>query len=167
VPQLSLTVGRKKLSSGVKNITELKMTKKERINELHDLTGAFCKDHLTEDLNSYVDRLIDMLVGSKKYDVCKGKMEILASAVVCVVARLNFLFDKENDNYISVDNICDYYGTKKRTIEAKAKEIESICKIMIGHEGLCRGEISDALTFIEFKNGMIITKAMAKEYGII
>lgn len=71
-------------------------------------------------------------------------------------------------NYcISIDKICNYYGTKKRTIEKKANEIESVCKIMIGHEGLCGEEISDALTFIEFKNGMVITKAMAKEYGII
>jgi hypothetical protein len=143
------------------------MTKKERINELHDLTRAFCKDNLTEELNSYVDRLIDMLGRSKKYDVGKGKIEVLASAVVCVVARLNFLFDKKNDNYISIDKICDYYGTKKRTIETKANEIESVCKIMVGHEGLCGEEISDALTFIEFENGMVITKAMAKEHGII
>jgi hypothetical protein len=146
---------------------ELKMTKKEKINELHDLAGAFCKDNLTDELNSYVDRLIDMLIRSKTYDVGKGKIEILASAVVCVVARLNFLFDKKNDNHISIDKICNYYGTKKRTIEKKANEIESVCKIMIGHEGLCGEEISDALTFIEFQNGMVITKAMAKEYGII
>lgn len=143
------------------------MTKKEKINELHDLAGAFCKDNLTDELNSYVDRLIDMLIRSKTYDVGKGKIEILASAVVCVVARLNFLFDKKNDNHISIDKICNYYGTKKRTIEKKANEIESVCKIMIGHEGLCGEEISDALTFIEFQNGMVITKAMAKEYGII
>ena len=143
------------------------MTKKEKINELHDLAGAFCKDNLTDELNSYVDRLIDMLIRSKTYDVGKGKIEILASAVVCVVARLNFLFDNKNDNHISIDKICNYYGTKKRTIEKKANEIESVCKIMIGHEGLCGEEISDALTFIEFQNGMVITKAMAKEYGII
>lgn len=146
---------------------ELKKIRKERIKELHDLTRAFCKDHLTEEINSYVDRLIDMLVRSKKYDVGKGKTEILASAVVCVVARLNLLFDKKSDNHTSIDKICEYYGTKKRTIEIKASEIESVCKIMIGHEGLCGEEISDALTFIEFENGVIITKAMAREYGII
>jgi len=146
---------------------EPKKIRKDRIKELHELTGAFCKDHLTEEINSYVDRLIDMLVRSKKYDVDKGKIEILASAVVCVVARLNLLFDKKNDICISLDNICEYYGTKNKTIEIKAREIESVCKIMIGHEGLCGKEISDALTFIEFENGVIITKAMAREYGII
>ena len=143
------------------------MTKKERMKELHDVTGAFCKDHLTEEYHSYVDRLIDLLGRSKKYDVGKGRIEILASAVIFVVARLNFLFDKKTDNYISIDLITDYYGTKKITMEKKAKEIESVCKIMVGHEGLCREEISDALTFIEFENGVVITKAMAKEHGII
>jgi len=108
-----------------------------------------------------------MLIKSKQYDFNKGKIEILASAVLCVVARLNLLFDKKSDNYISINKISDYFGTKKKTIETKADEIGSVCKIMVGHEGLCREEISDALTFIEFENGMVITKAMAKEYGII
>jgi hypothetical protein len=146
---------------------ELKMTKTERIKKLHDLTGGFCKDNLNKELNIYVNRLIDMLINSKNYDIGKGKIEILASAIVCVIARLNLLFDKKNGKYISIDNICDYYVTKKSTIERKAKEIESVCNIMVGHEGLCSEEISDALTFIEFENGMIITKAMAKEHGII
>jgi len=146
---------------------ELKMAKKERINELHNLAGAFCKDNLTEELNSYVDKLIDMLGRSKKYDVRKGKIEILASAVLCVIARLNFLFDKNNSNCISIDKICDYFGTKKSTIMTKANNIESICRIRFGQEGLCREEISDALTFVELPNGMVITKAMAKEQGII
>jgi len=146
---------------------ERKKIKKVRIEELHDLTRAFCRDHSTKEISSYVDRLIEILVGSEKYDVGKGKIDILASAVVCVVARLNLLFDEKSDNHISINDICDYFGTKKRTIELKSKEIESVCKIMLGHEGLCREEISDAFTFIEFENGMIITKAMAKEQGII
>jgi hypothetical protein len=146
---------------------ERKMTKKERIKKLHDLAGGYCKDNLNKEFNSYVDRLIDMLINSKNYDIGKGKSEILASAIVCVIARLNLLFDKKNDNYISTDSICDYYGTTKSTMQRKAKEIESACNIMVGHEGLCSEDISDALTFIEFENGMIITKAMAKEHGII
>jgi hypothetical protein len=161
------SVGQTKKNSGVINLMELKVTKKKRITELHELTGAFCKDNLTDEYIPYMDRLIDMLCMSKKYDVGKGKIETLASSVVLVVARLNLLFDKKNDNYISIDKIFDYYGTKKITIETKAKEIEEVCGIMVGHEGLCREEISDALTFIEFENGMVITKAMAKEYGII
>jgi hypothetical protein len=145
---------------------ELKMTKKKRVQELHDLTGAFCKENLTEEYGSYVDRLIDMLDKSK-YDIGKGNIKILASAAVCVIARLNLLFDKKSDDHITIAKICDYYGTKKRTIEKKAKEMESVCNIMLGHEGLCKEEISDALTFIEFENGTVITKAMAKEHGII
>jgi phosphopentomutase len=145
---------------------ESKMTKKKRVDELHGLTRAFCKDHLTEEYRSYVDRLINMLDNSK-YDLEKGNIKILASAAVCVVARLNLLFDKKSNDHITIGKICDYYGTKKITIEKKAKEMESVCNIMLGHEGLCKEEISDALTFLQFEDGTVITKAMAKEHGIL
>jgi hypothetical protein len=149
------------------NSMEPKMTKKEKIEKLHDLARAFCKKYLNKELSVYVGRLIEMVLKSNKYDVDRGKIEILAAAIVHIIAKLNLLYDAENKYHISIDNICDYYGVKKRTVETKAKKIESICKIMVGHEGLCGEEISDALTFLQFENGTIISKAMAKEHGII
>ncbi len=143
------------------------MTKEERIKELRVLTGAFCRDNLNKELNSYVGRLIDMLNRNENYDICKGKIEILASALVCVIARLNLLFDDKSKLHISIDKICEYYGTNSKTVEMRAKKIESACNILLGHEGLCGEEISDAFTFLEFENGTIITKAMAKQHGII
>ena len=143
------------------------MTKKERVDKLYGLTRAFCKENLNKELSMYADRLIDMLTKSDKYDVGVGKIEILAAAVVYVIAKLNLLCEKNNRDCMSIDKICDYYGTKIRTVETKAKKIESVCSIMIGHEGLCREEISDAFTFLQFEDGTVITKAMAKEHGII
>ena len=143
------------------------MTKKERIDKLHDLTKVFYKKNKNKELSIYAGRLVDMLINSNKYDIGRGDLNILAAAVVYIIAKLNLLCDIKNKNQISVDNICDYYGTNKKTVEIKAKKIESVCKIMVGHEGLCGEEISDALTFLQFENGMIITKAMAKEHGII
>ena len=143
------------------------MTKKERIKMLHDLTRAFCKTNLNKEYYVYIEKLIDMLIQNNKYDIDKGKIEILASAVVCIIAKLNLLFEKENDSHISIDIICDHFGANKRAVKNRVKEIESVCNIMMGHEGLCSEEISDALTFLQFENGMIITKAMAKEHGII
>ena len=143
------------------------MTKKERIDKLHDLTKVFYKKNKNKELSIYAGRLVDMLINSNKYDIGRGDLNILAAAVVYIIAKLNLLCDIKNKNQISVDNICDYYGTNKKTVEIKAKKIESACKIMVGHEGLCGEEISDALTFLQFENGMIITKAMAKEHGII
>jgi hypothetical protein len=37
----------------------------------------------------------------------------------------------------------------------------------MGHAGLCDEEISDGLTFVQLSNGVVLTKRMAKEMGII
>ena len=85
-----------------------------------------------------------------------------------VIARLNFLFDKKNNkNYISMDSVYEYLGTKRGTVAMRAAEIETVCKISISHEGLCSQNISDELTFIQLPNGMVLTKAMAKKADII
>jgi hypothetical protein len=37
----------------------------------------------------------------------------------------------------------------------------------MGHKGLCNAEITDSLTYVQLPNGIILTKAMAKEMGIL
>ncbi len=89
-----------------------------------------------------------------------------ASAVVYVIARLNFLFDQNSPNYLPPDEICDYFGTKKSTVSARAAQIEKACRIKMGHEDLCGPEISDSLTLVRLPNGLVLTKQAAKEMGI-
>jgi hypothetical protein len=86
---------------------------------------------------------------------------------VYVVARLNFLFDRSSPNYLPPDTICGFLGTKKGTVSARAAEIEKVCRIRMGHEGLCSEEISDGLTLVQLSNGMVLSKCMAKEMGIM
>jgi hypothetical protein len=63
--------------------------------------------------------------------------------------------------------ICGFFGTKKSTVSAKATEIEKACRIRIGQEGLCSAELSDSFTFVQLSNGMVLTKKMAREMGIL
>src|SRR5438552_1750088 len=81
-----------------------------------------------------------------------------------------FLKEMENatqQNYLPPDRICGYFGTKKSTISAKAAEIEKACRIRIGEEGLCSPAITESLQFVELSNGMIVSKRMAREMGLI
>jgi hypothetical protein len=84
-----------------------------------------------------------------------------------VIARMNFLFDPENDFFLSADTICDFFGTKKSTVGNKAAQIEKGCNLGIGAEGLCSPEISDALTLVELPNGLVIPKSMLPELGFV
>src|SRR4030067_3198853 len=93
--------------------TNQKMAKQNRINEIKELLERFGDDNLTQEVKTYVLRLLEQLAKKRNCDVTKGKKEIWASAIVCVIARLNFLFDQKNANYLPMDRICEYYKKKR------------------------------------------------------
>jgi len=167
-PQLSLSVRQTSEMETTMTAIDSKRKKQERIQEVQELIGKFGKNFLTKDLTNYCYKIWEELGRKRTIDITRGQKEIWASAVVLVIARLNFLFDKKNNkNYISMDSVYEYYGTKRGSVGLRAAEIEKACKISIGHEGLCSESISDELTFVELPNGMVLTKAMAKKAGII
>ena len=135
--------------------------------EISHLINKFCDRYLNDELRGYAIKLLEKLTRKRTYSITSGKIEIWASAIIYVIARLNFLFDPENPFYISADTICSFFGTKKSTVGSKATDIEKACKIRMGEEGLCNSEISDSLTLIQFPNGLVLTKKMAKEAGLI
>jgi hypothetical protein len=141
--------------------------KQRRIQEVLALLEEFSKQHLSSELSGYVFKLWEQIGRKRNYIITGGKKEIWASAVVYVIARLNFLFDKDSPNHLPPDTICGVFGTNKTTVAARASEIEKLCKIRMGHEGLCTPDISDSLAFVRLPNGMVLPKKMAKEMGII
>jgi len=143
--------------------------KQTRIAEVKALLADFSKQHLASapDVAGYIEKLWDEIGRKRSYVITGGTKEVWASAVVYVIARLNFLFDKASPNYLTADTICGHFATKKATVSARAAEIEKACRIRMGHEGLCRPEISDDLTFVELSNGMVLPKRMAKQMGIL
>ena len=42
-----------------------------------------------------------------------GKLEIWAISVIYGLAQINLLFDKSFDPYLSADDMCNYFKTKK------------------------------------------------------
>ncbi len=145
--------------------TDLK--KAARIKEVQDLLDAFSQAHLTPELAGYARKLWEQIGRKRNYVITGGKPEVWASAVIYVIARVNFLFDRSNPHYLPPDVICGFFGTRKSTVSAKATEIERTCRIQMGQEGLCSTELSDSFTFVQLSNGMVLTKKMAKEMGIL
>ena len=146
------------------NEKELKL---KRAIEIGDLINAFANQHLNDEIRGYTIKLLDKLTRKKTYSITSGKSEIWASAIIYVIARLNFLFDSKNPNYITHDMVCDFFGTNKSTVGTKATSIEKACKIRMGEEGFCSQEISDTLRFVQLPNGIILSRKMAKELGYL
>jgi hypothetical protein len=141
--------------------------KKQRLEEIKGLVLAFCEEHLDEELYGYALELCEMLGRKRKISITRGKKEIWAASIIYVIARLNFLFDPENEFFLSADTICDFFGTKKSTVGNKATQIEKACNLGLGAEGLCSQEISDALTLVELPNGLVIPKSMLPKLDIV
>ena len=135
--------------------------------DIADLLRQYAGKHLNDELLSYCLELLDRLSRKRTVSISSGRREIWASAIVCVIARLNFLYDKKNPHYITKNSICDFFITRPGTVGQKATAIEKACKIGTAESGLCSSEISDALTIVQLSNGMIITKQMAREMGIV
>ena len=143
--------------------------KQQRIAEVKALLADFASQYWSTapDLVAYTEKLWEQIGRKRNYVITGGTKEVWASAVVYVIARLNFLSDRSRLHYLPPDAICGFFGTKKRTVAARAAEIEKACRIRMGHEGLCSEEISDGLTFVQLSNGIILSKRIAREMGII
>ena len=158
-----MTFGRRKNS----RMTDTR--KHARTEEVQALLAGFATRHLANapDLVGYTEKLWAQIGRKRNYVITGGKSAVWASAVVYVIARLNFLFDRSSANYLPPDAICGFFGTKKGTVSARAADIERACRIRMGQEGLCREEISDGLTCVQLPNGIVLSKRMAKDMGII
>ncbi len=143
--------------------------KQARIDEVKVLLAEFARENLAAapEIAGYINKLWDQVGRKRNYVITGGTKEVWAAAAVYVIARLNFLFDKSNALYLPPDTICGYFGVRKQTVSVRATEIEKACKIGMGQEGLCSPELSDSLTYVQLSNGMIVSKKMAREMGIL
>ena len=140
-----------------------KENKINKLNKIKSMIEGFCRNHLNNEYEGYAIKLFDMLSRKRKIDISRGKEEIWAASIVYVIARLNFLFDRADKNYITADDVCDFFQTKKSTVGNKATQIEKECKLSIGAAGYCRREIADSLTFYRTAKGFIIPKSMVQD----
>lgn len=141
--------------------------KKQRLLEIKALLHSFCEAFLNEELEGYVMRLSDKLSRKRKISLMHGNQKIWAAAIIYTIARLNFLFDKENEMYISHDQLCDFFEATKSTVGKKATQIEEVCNLTIGAEGYCSQEITDTFTYYQTPEGFIIPKSMLGDRKII
>lgn len=148
--------------------TDLKKVEKtDRLKEIKELVQAFCDRHLNEELAGYALKLCDTLGRKRTLAVTRGRKEIWAAAIVYVIARLNFLFDRENEYFLTADTICEFFGTQKTTVGNKATQIEKACRIGMGAEGFCSQHISDTFTLVELPNGLVVPKSMLSDFEIV
>ncbi len=137
------------------------------ISTVTSLLDSFCATHFSDETTEYVRVLWARICRKRTYRLTRVKPEVWASAVVHVIARLNFLFDAENANRMTADDICNFFGTRKSNVSTRAAAIEKACRIGMGEPGLCSTRISDSLTMVQLPNGLVVPLQMARQMGLV
>jgi hypothetical protein len=142
--------------------------KRERFSEVAALLEQFGQTHLDPELTGFTLELWRRFCRRQTLDCRRGKPQIWAAAVVHVIARINFLFDRAQPVNLTFDTICGWFQASKTTVGSKATEIERALRLRQHAEsGLCRSEFIDMFTTVQLSNGILVPLQMAKERGLV
>src|SRR6266542_2213837 len=97
---------------------------RERVDEVPGLIERFGRQHWGAELTGFAIELWKRVCRRKRPDCLFGKPSVWAASVTHVIARMNFLFDRQQPVHLAFDTICDFFQSNKNTIGGKATEIE-------------------------------------------
>lgn len=135
-----------------------KIAIEEKSKKLVEMTAGFCYKYLDEDYRQLCNKLILKMKRKRNVPFLSGKLEIWAAAIIYALGRLNFLFDKSFEPYVSGDNICNYFGTSRSTTSQKARIILDTFKMTYFDEefSTTRNKERNPLSKFAMVNGFIV-----------
>lgn len=139
-----------------------------RFDEVAALLEQFGRQHLDPELTGFTLELWARLCRLKSPDCLRGKPAVWAASVAHVIARMNFLFDRNQPVHLKFDTLCGFFQSSKTTVGSKATQIERALRL--GHHnepGLCRRDLIETFTFVRSPDGLSLTMKMAKEMGLM
>ncbi len=97
-----------------------------RVNTINKLTSQFCAKHIDDEYAEISKAVIGKLQRKRPSPMLRGKEEIWAAAIIHAIGSINFLYDKSFEPYVTLDEINDFFGTKKSSVGSKASEIKKM-----------------------------------------
>lgn len=106
-----------------------KLKVEQQKQKILELLRGFCEEKLDQEYLELSERMVQKLGRKRNVPFETGKPEIWAAAIIHALGTINFLFDKSFEPYLSLDDINDYFGTKKSTTGNKSKQIRDLLKL--------------------------------------
>ncbi|MFH1964203.1 MAG: DUF6398 domain-containing protein [Acidobacteriota bacterium] len=125
-------------------------------SQIRQLLEDYSSRYFDDELRRYALNLLKTIRRKPLMEINRGKTEIWAASIIYVICRMNYLFDKEKDKYISTDELCVFFSVKKSTIGNKATQIETIYDIPLGDWRYTKPEIAEIFEFYVTPEGFII-----------
>ena len=133
----------------------------DRIDQTKGLLSEFGTERLADIYTEFCLDLCDAIADSEDLNLHLGRLEIWAAAIVCAIARLNFLFSPETPNHLTSDEICSRFGVKNSTVSNKASTILDILDIFHDNKRFCAPHVTRVFEFFEDEDGLIHPAAVS------
>ena len=135
----------------------------EQVSAIKSMIEDFGQARLNPTYTAFALKLCDRIARMRKLSIQRGRPEIWAAAIIQVIARLNFLFDPENEMNITADELCTFLGTKKSTVSSKAGLIQKACDLYLGDAEFSSPEIAKMFRIYKTEEGLLIPGFMLDE----
>jgi hypothetical protein len=108
--------------------TSVPVAVRPRFAEVVRLTDAVCRDALDEEYARLARKAAEVMARKRPSPLLGGRVPGWACGIVYALGRVNFLFDKSFDPYLSAGDLCARFGVSAATGAAKAREVEHVLK---------------------------------------
>lgn len=132
----------------------------ERKDQLLELTKGFSSEYLNEEYDDVIEKLILKMARKREVPFKRGKIEIWAAATIHALGTINFLFDKDNEPYVSNQTLLQYFDTKQSTTSQKSKLIQEMFKMshFDGEFGIASVNERNPFLNLEMVDGFFVPK---------
>ncbi len=97
-----------------------------RYTEIVEIIERVCEEHLNEEYAELARELATRLARKRPSPLLRGRVEIWACGIVYALGRVNFLFDKGTEPYMSSEELCQAFGVKKSSGANEAARIRDM-----------------------------------------
>jgi len=122
----------------------------EKVEQMLEAIKVFCKKKLNREYYKLCKLLLNELYLDNDFNLEKGNSNVWCAGIISAIGVVNYLFDKGFKPYISLDELCEYFGVNKSTVTNKGIMIRKTFRIHIFNSKYSTEYVLEKNPFKEF-----------------
>lgn len=148
------------MSAGDEHKVPKKM--REKYEAVTGITDEFCREHLNEEYADLSRKMAAALSRKRPSPLESGRTRSWAAGIIYALARVNFLYDKSREPYMTTSELCEKIGVSQSNASSKSREIWYRLGLMQMHPDWCLPSMleENPLAWIVEVNGLPVDARM-------
>ncbi len=151
-----------------KKTTSEKVPKQMQLffDSITSCTDEMCKKNLNEEYAQLARQVTAALCRKLPSPLIKGRVKIWGCGIIYALGFVNFLFDKDNEPYMSATDLCEEFGVSRSTGSAKSKVVKDALNMVQLDPNWCLPSMIDdnpMVWYIQVKGFMVDARKVSRE----